>query len=56
MKKHSVFLVGKCDTCKKKILNTDSFVTFATRKNVCLKCYRQDNLYEESSPSSGLLF
>ena len=34
------FIVGPCKWCEKEIINTDSFVTFATKERACIKCYR----------------
>ena len=34
------FNVGPCKWCEKEIINTESFVTLATKENACIKCYR----------------
>ena len=33
-------ILGPCKWCEKEIINTDSFVTFATKERACIKCYR----------------
>jgi hypothetical protein len=34
------FIVGSCKWCNKEIINTESFITLATKENACIKCYR----------------
>ena len=33
-------IVGSCKWCNKELLNTDSYVAFATKERACIKCYR----------------
>ena len=34
------FIVGPCKWCQKEIINTEAFVTFASKEHACIKCYR----------------
>ena len=40
-KPNNELIVGSCKWCDKELLNTDSYVTFATKERSCLKCYRR---------------
>ena len=33
------FNVGPCKWCNKELVNTDSYVYFASKERACLKCY-----------------
>ena len=33
-------IVGNCKWCEKEIINTDAFITFASKEHSCIKCYR----------------
>ena len=33
-------IVGPCKWCEKEIVNTEAFVTFASKEQACIKCYR----------------
>ena len=34
------YIVGPCKWCEKEIVNTEAFVTFASKEQACIKCYR----------------
>ena len=33
-------IVGPCKWCEKEIVNTEAFVTFASKEQACIKSYR----------------
>ena len=33
-------IVGNCKWCQKEIINTEAFVSFASKEHACIKCYR----------------
>ena len=37
---NSEHIVGLCKWCQKEIINTEAFVSFASKEHACIKCYR----------------
>jgi len=38
---NSEHIVGPCKWCQKEIINTEPFISFASKEQACIKCYRK---------------